>query len=330
MKVVLTGGAGFLGRAVAAALAPDHKVYSLSRRGLAPRGAQGLVGDILDVDSLARGFDGARVVVHLAGQVSHSQAMGARLMKIHVDGTENVVAAARLAGVQRLIHMSTSGTVAVSSRADFMGTEESRRPLQLISRWGYYRSKLFAEEAALSANGADLEVISLNPSLLLGPGDDVEGESTRSVRLFLDDGMPLTPPGTVSVVDVRDVAQAVRTVLRGGKPGHRYLLHSANLSFFDFFARLARISGRSAPMAALPSAFRSLLSAVPELGKEDGFGLRHKISREEMDLACHHWSVDSHKARHDLRWSPRDVNETLEDTVYDLRPELSPAARLLA
>jgi hypothetical protein len=83
-------------------------------------------------------------------------------------------------------------------------------------------------------------------------------------------------------------------------------------------------------MAALPSAFRSLLSAVPELGKEDGFGLRHKISREEMDLACHHWSVDSHKARHDLRWSPRDVNETLEDTVYDLRPELSPAARLLA
>ncbi len=187
MKVVLTGGAGFLGRAVAAALAPDHKVYSLSRRGLAPRGAQGLVGDILDVDSLARGFDGARVVVHLAGQVSHSQAMGARLMKIHVDGTENVVAAARLAGVQRLIHMSTSGTVAVSSRADFMGTEESRRPLQLISRWGYYRSKLFAEEAALSANGADLEVISLNPSLLLGPGDDVEGESTRSVRLFLDE-----------------------------------------------------------------------------------------------------------------------------------------------
>lgn len=330
MKVVLTGGAGFLGRAVIDALSHDHKVYSLSRRGLSPRGATGIVGDILDVDTLARGFEGARVVVHLAGQVSHSQALAARLMKVHVEGTENVMAAARLAGVHRVIHMSTSGTVAVSSREDFVGTEDSRRPLQLISRWSYYRSKLFAEEAALAANGADLEVISLNPSLLLGPGDDLDGESTRSVRIFLDDGMPLPPPGTVSFVDVRDVARAVRTVLRGGKPGRRYLLHGANLSFFELFSRIARIAGKPAPMRPLPGAFRGLLSAVPELGKEDGFGFRSKISREEMELACHHWSVDSSRARTELRWHPRDPNETLEDTVYDLQPSLSPAARLLA
>lgn len=318
LRVVVTGASGFLGRHLTPALAEQHEVVALSRRGTATGDVRGVKGDILDPASLDAAFTGADVVVHAAGQVSHSPELAMRLHTVHVDGTREVLAAARRAGVRRVVHISTSGTVAVSPKADFLGDEGSPRPLQLISRWAYYRTKLISEELALAANGGGLEVLSLNPSMLLGPGDDPEGASTRPVRIFLDDGVPLPPPGTLSYVDARDIAPAVLACLRGGQPGRRYLLTGANLRFAEFFARIARITGRPAPIAPLPEAMRKLLRWMPELGKEDGFGFRVRMTREEMELACHHWSVDASRAKAELGWAPRDPQVTLEDTVRDL------------
>jgi nucleoside-diphosphate-sugar epimerase len=63
---------------------------------------------------------------------------------------------------------------------------------------------------------------------------------------------------------------------------------------------------------------RKLLRWMPELGKEEGFGFRVRMTREEMELACHHWSVDASRAKVELGWAPRDPQVTLEDTVRDL------------
>ncbi|MEC7947714.1 MAG: NAD-dependent epimerase/dehydratase family protein, partial [Myxococcota bacterium] len=238
---------------------------------------------------------------------------------VHVQGTENVLTAARQAGVRRVIHISSSGTIAVSNDPDFVGTEDSPDPLPFVKTWPYYRAKYISEEAALSVD--DLDVIVLNPSLLLGPGDALDGGATRSVRMLLDDGVPLPPGGTVAFVDVRDVADAVELCLHRGSPGRRYLLNAANLTWRDFFARLARISGQNEPMAPLPARFtRRLLRWLPELGKDSELGLGGaRLSREELELASHHWSCSAARAEEELGWQARDPQATLEETVFDLQ-----------
>ncbi len=321
MKIAFTGATGFLGRhAVRRLVAEDHEVWAISRSGGAPDGATGVAGDVLDDKAMAKALKGIDVVVHAAGFVSHELAAAQQVYRVHVDGTRIICAAARKAKVARLVLISSSGTIAVSDRSDFMGTEDGPDPERFIQGWPYYRAKRYAEQEALACADDKLEVVSLNPSLLLGPGDDPAGASTHAVRIFMDEGVPVAPGGGISFVDVRDVAQAISLALTRGSSGERYLLAGGNMSFKDFYERLARITGRSGPVAAMPGLTRKALEWMPRWGRERGIGvgIGPTISREDMELASHYWYAQSDRAREVLGWEPRGPNETLDDTVTDL------------
>jgi dihydroflavonol-4-reductase len=220
--------------------------------------------------------------------------------------------------VKRVVYLSTSGTIAVSDDPEFMGTEESPSPDAIIASWPYYRSKRYAEQVALETD--DIEIICLNPSLLLGPGDEPGGVSTHSVQVFLDQGVPVAPAGGISFVDVRDVVNAIEASLTCGTPGDRYLLAGGNMRFFEFYSRLARITGRDAPVMSMPSITRRALGWFPKWGRNNGIsaGVGPVISRADMELASHFWYADSSKAASELGWTPRGPTETLEDTVSDI------------
>lgn len=320
MKIAFTGATGFLGRHAVAQLAKDHEVVAISRSGSAPEGVSGVAADVLDVAALTSAFAGCDAVVHAAGRVSHELAEAESVYRVHVDGTRNAVAAAQEAGVPRFVLVSTSGTIAVSDAPDFVGTEDGPSPEPFIQAWPYYRSKLYAEQIALAAADDTLEVICLNPSLLLGPGDDPNGASTHAVRVFLDEGVPVCPPGAISFVDVRDVTQAIDAALTVEQSGRRYLLAGGNMRFKEFYDRLARITGRSAPVAAMPGLARTALKWFPGWGRDRGIGIGvgPTISREDMELASHYWTADSSRAKAELAWAPRGPGETLDDTVADI------------
>jgi dihydroflavonol-4-reductase len=231
---------------------------------------------------------------------------------VHVVGTQNVLAAAREAGVRRIVHLSSSGTVAVSKDPD-VRDEASPTPNDLVSQWPNYRAKLYTEQIALATKG--IEVVSLNPSLLLGPGDR-ERRSVRVVESHLEGWLRAIPPGGLSFVDARDVAEAVASALVRGTPGRRYLLGAANWTFADFYGRIARISGIPAPSFKLP---RIASRALPWLGNMDVSEYTGGVDRWELDLACRFWYLDARRARHELGWEPRDPMDTLQDTVDDLR-----------
>ena len=318
MRIAITGATGFLGRHLVGRLTPKHEVVCISRSGAAPDGCVGKKVDIVKGRGLKTAFAKADAVVHAAGMVSHSLDRAEETWSVHVTGTQNVLEAARSAGVSRFVHASTSGTIAVSADPTFMGTEQSPPPNELIASWPYYRSKLYSEQLVMDAT--DLDVVCMNPSLLLGPGDAFGGASTHAVSVFLDHGVPVAPPGTISFVDVRDAAEAIETALTKGRSGERYLLAGANLTFAEFYARLARMSGREEPWMAMPSVTRRALRWFPKWGKAHGIsaGIGPVIGRDDLELACHHWSVDSSKAQRELDWAPRGPNETLEDTLDDL------------
>jgi len=320
MKVAFTGGTGFLGRHAVARLAQAHKVVSISRGGAAPDGVKGVAADVMDLPALTQALKGCDVVVHAAGWVSHDPVAAQAVYQVHVEGTRNVVAAARAANLGRMVMVSSSGTIAVSDDPGFLGTEDSPSPAPFIQTWPYYRAKLFAEQIALEAAGDDLEIVCLNPSLLLGPGDELNGASTHAVRVFLDEGVPVAPPGGISFVDVRDVADAIVRALNAGLSERRYLLVGGNMSFKEFYDRLGRITGRSGPVAAMPGLARTALKWFPGWGRVRGIGLGvgPTISREDMELASHFWYADSGRAKAELDWTPRGPGETLDDTVADI------------
>ncbi|RYE79613.1 MAG: NAD-dependent epimerase/dehydratase family protein, partial [Myxococcales bacterium] len=233
-------------------------------------------------------------------------------------GTRQVIAAARQAGVRRVVVASTSGTVGISEKSDVVADESSPTPLPLIQLFPYYRSKLFAEEEALAASDATLDVIAVNPSLLLGPGD-VFGSSTEDVRRFLAGEIAASPAGGMSFVDARDAALGMLLAMEKGRPGQRYLLGGCNLPVSAFFARLARLSGKSAPRVRMPAGrpagklahglFERALKVI---------GGSTSIDAASVEMGQLTWYIDSSKAERELGWKARDPMETLRDTIDDL------------
>ena len=325
MRIAITGATGFLGRHVVEQLKADHELICISRSGQASVEYTGKKIDIVQGRGLKSAFAKADVVIHAAGLVSHEIARAKDTWSVHVQGTQNVLDAAHSSKVPRVIYLSTSGTVAVSEKPDALGTENNEPPEHLIARWPYYRSKLYAEQLALNHEYG--QVICLNPSLLMGPGDSLDGASTHAVRIFLDQGVPVAPSGGISFVDVRDVALAVQLALTRGDVGQRYLLASGNMRFVDFYARLARITGREEPMISMPQATRKALRWFPGWGRTSGIsaGIGPVISREDLELASHYWYADASKASRTLGWVHRDPMATLEDTVLDILDRQSKA-----
>jgi dihydroflavonol-4-reductase len=310
-QYLVTGATGFLGRHLVRLLqAHGHSVVPFSR------GQGGNVLDMAQIRSAAAGCDGA---FHCAGKVSRDIADAEELYRTHVEGTKNVLSACELAGVKRVVVASSSGTVAVSEDAGHIGTEEDPTPIGLIARWPYYRAKLFAERAALERSRPGLAVLSVNPSLLLGPGD-VRGSSTQDVRLLLEGAIRVVPSGGLSFVDARDAAEAMRLAMDRGQGGERYLLGACNLTMREFFTRVSRIDGVRAPWVPLPrSPDFARLGALAVRGVASRLGLRASTDPISAEMAQYFWYVDSSKAERELGWSARDPNTTLYDTVQDLR-----------
>jgi dihydroflavonol-4-reductase len=336
VNVVLTGASGFLGRHLV------ERLYSAGAAGTnggtsavaltcvarhAPLGGDSGVrwveADVCTPGALDSAFDGADVLVHAAGKVSHDPNDNDAVWRVHMVGTELALAAAKKAGIKRVVYLSTSGTIAVredlGEPSDALCSDErAPSPLGIVQAWPYYRSKLFAEELALAAQSPGFDVVSLNPSLLLGPGDDPAGQSTASVRMFFEGSVPPPPPGGLSFVDVRDTADAVFAALTRGQGGKRYLLGGANWTFRRYFETIARMTRTTVPSMGLPNATRKFLSWMPGLKLED-LPIKVPISRHELELACHTWYVDDRLARRELGWAPRDPLDTVYDTVRDIQ-----------
>jgi dihydroflavonol-4-reductase len=319
--VVVTGATGFLGEHLCRVLVEQgHAVRGLARSRsaiLADLGVEHVRGDVLDGPELDRALAGAVAVFHLAGAVSRDPEDAQRMMRLHVDGTRRVLERMAAAGARRMILASTSGTIGVSKQEEILD-ETAPYAERLVAGWPYYASKIFQERLAFE-HGARLgiEVVAVNPSLLLGPGDR-RLSSTGDVRKFMKRQIPVLPEGGVSFVDARDVARATAAALDRGRAGERYLMGAVNWTMKEFFARLGRVANVAPPRLRLPAKLnRWGASLVEELYRHRG--KEPPVDRISVEMAEHFWWIDSAKAERELGFAARDPQLTLVDTVAYLR-----------
>jgi dihydroflavonol-4-reductase len=323
--ILVTGGTGFLGAHLVRMLASQDRarlrvlVHSAPPAWLKDRAldVELVSGSVTSPDDVARAVAGVDQIYHLAGMVSHRDADAHRMYAVHVDGTRVVCEAAAGAGVSRIVMASTSGTVAVSRRADDVADEGTPAPIDIIARWPYYASKLYQEETARRACGDKVELVTVNPSLLLGPGDD-RLSSTRPIVQFLAREILLMPAGGLNVVDDRDLAALLPVAMARGTAGARYLLGAVNWTFAEFFGRLERLTKISGPKLKLSGDFPHL-AARAQAAVFKKLGRKVPVDPESVDMAQYYWYLDAGKAARELGFVPRDPSDTLRDTVDYVR-----------
>jgi dihydroflavonol-4-reductase len=320
-SALVTGATGFLGEHLCRVLVEHgHAVRGLARTRsavLADLGVEHVRGDVLTGPELDRALGGVAAVFHLAGAVSRDPEDAQRMMRLHVDGTRRVLERMAAAGVRRMVLASTSGTIGVSKQEEILD-ESAPYAEEIVAGWPYYASKIYQERLAFE-HGARLgiEVVAVNPSLLLGPGDR-RLSSTGDVRKFIKRQIPTIPDGGISFVDARDAAAATAAALDKGRAGERYLLGGPNWTTKEFFARLGRVANVAPPRLKLPPRLNKWgASVVEELYRWRG--KPPPVDRISVEMAEHYWWIDSSKAARELGFSARDPQLTLVDTVAYLR-----------
>jgi nucleoside-diphosphate-sugar epimerase len=320
-RVFVTGGSGFLGRALIAALRERGSlVRALARSDKAAEavrvaGAEPVAGDLDDERVLREGMDGCAVVYHAAAKV---ELWGRRedFLRITVGGTERVIAAARAAAVPRLVHVSTEAVLAGASLA---GVDE-RTPLPARPVGLYPLSKGMAEQRALAANGPDLTSVVVRPRFIWGRGDTVllpglVAAMKSGAWFWFGGGRHRS-----STCHVRNVCAGLLLAAEKGRGGEIYFLTDGEpLEFRDFVTRMVRTQGVEPPAREAPLWVGDALARILEwLWQEFPIGGEPPLTRTAMQLFFREVSVSDAKARSELGYRPLvSVEQGLAELAED-------------
>jgi dihydroflavonol-4-reductase len=252
--VLVTGASGFLGWHVANLLVErGDSVRALVRSGsrVPELAVDTVTGDLRDPASIERAMAGCSGVFHIAADYRLWAKHPTDLYRSNVDGTRNVLEAAKKAGVERVVYTSTVGCIGVPH--DGLGDEDAKISLGDMTG-DYKRSKFMAEQVALEYARGGLPVVIVNPTAPVGDHDFKPTPTGKIVADFMAGAMPAYIDTGLNVVDARDCARGHLLAFERGRLGERYILGSENLTLAEILFKLAEITGRKAPKTQIPYA----------------------------------------------------------------------------
>ena len=318
MKALVTGATGFVGAAVARALLEKQwQVRVLARKGSDRRNLNELPldvveGDLTDAGSLQRAVDGCEALFHVAADYRLGARDPSQLYRANVDGTRNVLDAARRGGVQRIVYTSSVATIGIPSDGT-PGDEQT--PNSLANMIGHYkRSKYLAEVVVREAARDGLSVVIVSPSTPVGPGDL---KPTPTGQLVLDAAagrMPAYVDTGLNIVHVDDVANGHLLAYERGKAGERYILGGQDMSLREILAMIAGLVGRAPPRVRLPYGVVLPIAYIAE-GFAKLTGRSGRITLEGVRMSRKIMFFSSAKAVRELGYSWRPPERAFEAAI---------------
>jgi dihydroflavonol-4-reductase len=314
VRALVTGATGFIGRHVVAALSEGGaEVRAFDRAepgaGVLPPGADFIRGDVLDADALGRALESCDAIFHMAAVYSYAHLDGALMQAVNVDGTRAVLDAAARGPRRRIVHTSSCATCGPvpgrrATELDFPTERQLLIP--------YKRTKLAGERLALQAAQEGADVVVVNPTVPVGPGDVRPTPTGKMVAdVAAGRARAYLARSALNVVAVQDVARGHLLAHEHGRAGERYLLGGEDMTIREVFAVVARAVGRPAPRLPVPwsVAYASALAANAALrpfGREPGLLLFDEVRAGRL---AHRF--DDARARAELGYSSRPATEAL-------------------
>ncbi|HXE74437.1 MAG TPA: SDR family oxidoreductase [Candidatus Xenobia bacterium] len=265
MKVLVTGGTGFLGANLCHHLvARGDRVRVLKRRKTPPTLLKGLPvefveGDVTDLDSLIAAARGVEGIYHAAGLISYWRPKRGRQWKVNVEGPRNVVEAAVRNGVRRIVH--TSSIAAVGFRPDGQPADEDTpfnwEPYDVH----YCITKHLGEVEAMKGNQRGVEVVSVNPAVIFGPRD-LHFQAGRIFKMVAEASTIRIPEGHSTTSDVDDVCAAHIAAMERGQPGRRYILGGEVRAYSDLIREIADVMGKPVQVKIVPFRVAQLMAYI--------------------------------------------------------------------
>ncbi|MCZ6649896.1 MAG: NAD-dependent epimerase/dehydratase family protein [Acidobacteria bacterium] len=327
MRVLVTGGTGFLGREVARLLlAGGHQVTLLVRPGREPAdleaGLATVPGDVTDPSSLAAalGRDGGpQAVLHLAALVQMWMPNRRVFDQVNVQGFLNVLQAARAARVERVVYSSSFMALGPSRGRP---RREEDPPAGPPFHNDYQRTKYLADQVARERMAAGWPLVTVYPGVVYGPGTlTAGGLVTRQILIFLTKGLPgILGPGdrAVCYAYIKDVAAGVVAALERGRIGRGYILGGENATLNQFMATLSQVSGKPAPTRHIPYGVAWWLGRLQWAWAEIS-GRPPELTHQVVDIYRESWAYDATRAREELGYTITPLAQGLADTVAWLR-----------
>jgi farnesol dehydrogenase len=309
VQVLVTGGTGFLGRAVVTALHSRGHDVVLFARGATTSALPGraIDGDVRDSDAVHAAAAGCHAIVHMAALVSIWRPRARDFDEVNVNGLRNVLAAAKTAGVRKVLYTSSFLALPPSDGSHVLTAND------------YQRTKVVAEQVAIGAEKAGIPLIRLYPGVIYGPGEMTEG---NLVGRLVRDHLARRLPGVIgakkawSYAFVDDVARGYVEALERGRTGTQYRLGGENVPQMRVFEIVRELTGRSLPWR-VPYAAAEMVGALQEM-RARFTGTMPLLTRGTVDIFRHEWVLDSSDAVRDLDYRITPLAEGIKRTLDSL------------
>ena len=315
---LVTGATGHIGNVlIRQLLERGEKVRALIWRGEDTSSIEGLPvekveGDVLDPASLDAALNGVETVYHLAGIISIMPGKSPFVWRVNVEGTRNVLEAARRARVRRLVY--TSSIHAIHRVPHGVEMDESLG-FDANNPYGEYdRSKATASLEVQNAAQTDLDAVIVCPTGVIGPYDFRGSEMGEVIR-----GAAFAKPmfyvkGAYDFVDVRDVADGLMLAAEKGRRGEAYILGGHQISVRYLIESVREVTGKAFASVKIPFSLAEFAARFTPWYYQRTKA-KPRFTPYSLEVLQSNSDISHKKAEHELGFRPRPIFESIADTV---------------